>query len=301
MTFIDRICASYDKSGSLLVAGIDPRQEGIPDWCWEDLPPASPASMAKALTRLIEIAIPALSGSILALKPNIAFFEQLGSSGIAVVEQILQLAAHAEIPVILDGKRGDIGSTAEAYANAYLGDSASPLKADALTVNPFLGFDTLVPFVKRCSNHHGGGIFVLVKTSNPGSGDIQDAGDGQTISERIATWIQVTGASLCGTCGLSSIGAVVGATYPAELEKFRTMMPNTPFLIPGYGVQGGSAKDIIGGLCHNGRKFPGVLINASRGLFQAEPVTSASPTTYGAAIKAQADALSSDLQNGLGL
>ena len=165
-------------------------------------------------------------------------------------------AAELGLPVIADAKRGDIGSTAQAYSSAFLGKDA-PFAADALTVNPFLGFDTLEPFIQDCEKY-GKGIFVLVKTSNPGSAALQ----GET-SHKVAEWLNQSGEKFIGACGYSSLGAVVGATHPEEARELRGAMPKNFFLIPGYGAQGGSAADAVAGFS---KTKHGGIINVSRGL-----------------------------------
>ena len=167
--------------------------------------------------------------------------------------------------VILDGKRNDIGSTARAYAEAYL--SPDGYDADALTVNAYLGTDGIQPFLELCEKYDKG-IFILVKTSNPSSGEFQDLRleSGETIYERMADMVKRWGRSLIGEYGYSSVGAVVGATYPDELKALRERMGETPFLIPGYGAQGGGAADVIHGFDKNGI---GSLVNSSRGLMCA--------------------------------
>jgi orotidine-5'-phosphate decarboxylase len=169
--------------------------------------------------------------------------------------------------VILDGKRNDIGTTAQAYAEAYLGPGTlSPWGADALTVSPYLGEDSLEPFIERCQ-FASAGIFVLVKTSNPGSGQLQDlVVEQKSIAERVADWVESQSHSLRGTSGYGPVGAVVGATYPEELARMRERMPSAWILIPGYGAQGGAARDVAAGFDHQGL---GALVNSSRGIIFA--------------------------------
>ncbi|ANE43941.1 orotidine-5'-phosphate decarboxylase [Deinococcus puniceus] len=193
------------------------------------------------------------------VKPQLAFFEALGLPGFALLEEVCALARTLGLPVILDGKRGDIGSTAEAYARAWLG---GPHAGDALTVNPFLGFATLTPFV-AAARANGGGIFVLVKTSNPDQNDVQGSG----ISERVAVEVarlnaeELEGDAVDGE--YASVGAVVGATHARDLATFRALMPRALLLLPGLGAQGATAADLAPAFHAGGT---GALASASRGV-----------------------------------
>ena len=190
------------------------------------------------------------------VKPQLAFFEALGLPGFALLEEVCALARTLGLPIILDGKRGDIGSTAEAYARAWLG---GPHAGDALTVNPFLGFSTLTPFVEA-ARANGGGIFVLVKTSNPDQNDVQGSG----ISERVAVEVARLNAEEEGEAGsYASVGAVVGATHPRDLATFRALMPRALLLLPGLGAQGAAAADLAPAFHAGGT---GALASASRGV-----------------------------------
>jgi orotidine-5'-phosphate decarboxylase len=200
-----------------------------------------------------------------------AFFEALGSKGIEVLSHGIALAKKKELGVILDAKRGDIGSTATAYARAYLtparAGSLSDLEVDCLTVNPFLGPETLEPFVD-CARRYGKGIFFLVKTSNPGAGWLQDRMiDGCPVSDHVATLVASWTVETKGICGISSIGAVVGATVPKDGRRLRALMPDSIFLAPGLGVQGGKPDDIRSLRRPNGS---GVLVPVSRGVTKAD-------------------------------
>jgi len=174
-----------------------------------------------------------------AVKPQSAFFEARGADGVRSFERACEYARDAGLLVIADVKRGDIASTARAYADAAFAH------ADAATVSPYLGGDSVEPFLDRC-RRDGKGIFVLVKTSNPGSGDVQDAllADGRRVWELVAERVAAWGASLVGDHGLSDVGAVVGATYPEEVASARELLPHAPFLLPGVGAQGGTVEDV---------------------------------------------------------
>ena len=193
-----------------------------------------------------------------AVKPQLAFYEALGLEGMQILEEVCAAARLLGLPVLLDAKRGDIGSTAEAYAQAWLtGRHAGA----ALTVNPFLGFGTLQPFV-QAARENGGGVFVLVKTSNPDQADLQGEGRGGTsISERVAAEVARLGAEEDGE--YASVGAVVGATHPADLPHFRALMPRALLLLPGLGAQGAKASDLAGAFHAGGT---GALVSASRGV-----------------------------------
>lgn len=203
-----------------------------------------------------------------AVKPQAAFFEELGPAGMQALARVVDHAAAAGLIVIMDAKRGDIGSTAEAYARAFLGRKPqSAWGCDALTVNPYLGDDSLTPFVQRCSQT-GAGIFVLVKTSNPGSRTLQDlvVESAAPLYRVTAQWIQSLAHSTRGTHQYGDIGAVIGATHPQQLAELRREMPDTLFLIPGFGAQGGTAADVAGGFDPDGL---GAVVNSSRAIIFA--------------------------------
>ena len=196
------------------------------------------------------------------VKPQLAFYEVLGLSGMELLEEVCTAARSLELPIILDAKRGDIGSTAQAYAAAWL---SGPHAGAALTVNPFLGFETLQPFV-AAARQNGGAVFVLVKTSNPGQADLQGGG----VSEKVADELTRLGAQEGGglnTTRLSSVGAVVGATHPQELAQWRSRMPHAPLLLPGLGAQGAKPGDLAGAFLLGGT---GAVVSASRGIQYAQ-------------------------------
>ena len=206
-----------------------------------------------------------------AVKPQIAFYEQYGIHGLIALQNTISEAKKRNLLVIIDAKRNDIGSTALAYAKAFLGRSdifgtmKSIYDVDAVTVNPYLGSETLEPFIKVCKEY-GKGIFILVKTSNPGSGDIQDKKISNTdhkIYTDVARMTNRLGMDVVGKEGYSSIGAVVGATYPGAAEELRKIMDNNIFLVPGYGAQGATGKDVVN--CFNSDR-KGAIINASRSI-----------------------------------
>ncbi len=212
--------------------------------------------------RLIDIVAPLVP----AVKPQAAFFEEWGPPGCAVLERVIRRARTTGLIVICDAKRGDIGSTAEAYARAYLAGSdphAAVWGADALTVNPYLGRDTLEPFVK-VADERGAGIYVLVRTSNPGAGIFQDRiTEGQSLYQQVAAVVEELAQETAHGSEYGAVGAVVGATYPKELEQLRGAMPHSPLLVPGYGSQGAGAGEVASAFTSQGL---GALINSSRGI-----------------------------------
>lgn len=237
--FGDRVAAAVERKRSQLCVGLDPRVDLFP----VELRGEAPAAAAERFCRGI---VDAVAPHAVAVKPQLAFFEALGGEGFAAFEAVCAYARAAELIVIVDGKRGDIGSTARAYARAYLEhrDEQPPL-GDALTVNPLLGRDSLDPYLTACKRE-GGGIFCLVKTSNAGSSDVQDLtlSDGRPLWTQVAALVDQWGEDLVGGAGLSSVGAVVGATFPREVGEARRLMPRSILLLPGVGEQGGTAADV---------------------------------------------------------
>ena len=257
MHFSDALHSAIDEKQSVLCLGLDPHWDRIPSILKENCTPDE--TIVKFLIPIIDACEP----HVVAVKPQIAFFEVFGSAGMSAFEKVCMYAQHKNLLVIADAKRGDIGSTAEAYAEGYLGKNRP---YDALTVNPYMGEDTLLPFVEKAMDNEKG-VFVLVKTSNTGSGFIQDAvvGD-ELLHEQVAKMVARIGASDLSSGNFSSIGAVVGATYPDELSLLRRDMPGQIFLIPGYGAQGGTAEDLKSAFYENAR---GGIVNSSRGILFA--------------------------------
>jgi len=202
-----------------------------------------------------------------AVKPQAAFFEQLGPSGMAVLAEIIRYAEAHGLLVILDGKRNDIGSTATAYAQGFLGSHGqSSWGADAMTVSPYLGDDSLKPFVD-VAVRRGAGVFVLVKTSNSGGAMFQDLiTDGRPVYRHVGEYVERLAQETVASCGYGAIGAVVGATYPEQLAELRQEMPHSWFLVPGFGSQGGTAGDVAAAFDRQGS---GAIVNNSRGIIFA--------------------------------
>jgi orotidine-5'-phosphate decarboxylase len=248
MTFADRLAHAVQETGTPLVVGIDPWPERLPG-----LRPGMGRAELAQLARGFGLAVVgAAAGQVPALKPQFAFFEALGPAGMQALADICVAAREAGLLVIGDANRGDIGSTATAYAEATLAEDA-PFPCDALTVSPFLGPDTLQPFL-RAADANGRGLFVLLRTSNAGS----DRWQAPVVAD-LSAWIDRTNAER-GAYG--PVGAVVGATHPEEGAALRAAMPHTWFLVPGFGAQGGSAADARRMLRPDGL---GALINSSRG------------------------------------
>ncbi|MDR1706141.1 MAG: orotidine-5'-phosphate decarboxylase [Clostridiales bacterium] len=247
---IDALIEKIRETGCPVCVGLDP--------VIEYLPPGLPdfITFNKGL-------IDALEGLVPCVKPQIAMYERYGIPGITAYTETIAYAKSKGFTVIGDIKRGDIASTAAAYAEGHLGGGS---RADFVTVNPFLGRDSVEPFIEVCRKN-GKGIFVLVKTSNPGSADIQDLDvGGEKLYERVGSMVADWGAGLMGKYGYSSVGAVVGATWPEQAAALRKRMPHTFFLIPGYGAQGGKAEDIA--RCFDKDGLGGV-VNSSRGIIAA--------------------------------
>jgi orotidine-5'-phosphate decarboxylase len=270
--FADRLAEAVRSKRSALVVGLDPRLDHLPadvlaatggSGCEEGADPRQAA--AAAIRRFDAAVIDLVAPYAVAVKPQIAFYEQWGPPGLEAYEHAVLCARAAGLLVIGDIKRGDIGSTAEAYAAAHLGPRC-PAPADAVTLNPWLGTDSLKPFLDAARSE-GRGVFVLVRTSNPSASELQDLeAEGHPIHEHVARLVQAWGADSIGTCGYSSVGAVVGATAPRELQRLRSLMPSTWLLIPGVGAQGATAADVAAGFDSNGL---GAIVNSSRGILYA--------------------------------
>ncbi len=301
--FADRLNAAVKAKGSAISVGLDPRLEQIPDF----IKVKHFSKYANALTAAAEAIlefnkgiIDAVADLVPVLKPQIAFYEQYGYEGVRAFEETLWYARDKGLLTIADIKRGDIGSTAEAYAKAFLGKVALLDKevfsfdADAVTIAPYLGIDGIKPFMEQ-ARQHGKGVFVLVKTSNVSSSDLQDLQmhDKSTVYEIMAQYLDSWGADEIGDSGYSFMGAVVGATFPAQAAKLRKLMPQNIFLVPGYGAQGGTAKDVKG--CFNA-DGTGAIINASRSIMYAwEESDEYTESDYAVAARAAVMAMKKDL------
>lgn len=263
--FGDRLAAAIADLAAPVVVGLDPRKESLP----KGLLPTSWGDETDAIAQAYQSfcfgVIDVVAGKVPAVKPQVAFFEQLGPAGMRVLRKVIVYAREKGLLVIVDAKRNDIGSTAAAYASAHLGE-ASAWHGDALTVSPYLGDDSLEPFTKAAAEN-AAGIFVLVKTSNPGGSLWQDlVADGLPVYMHVAKHVQSLAERSVGDQGFGIVGAVCGATYPEQLGELRAAMPNAWFLVPGFGSQGGTAKDVAGAFDERGL---GAIVNSSRGIIFA--------------------------------
>ena len=268
--FGNKLVTKIRSSKSFLCLGVDPHLDLIPKIFDVNTKTSNiVGKVEKFCFSLLDAAV----GLVPAIKPQIALFEQLGPDGMKLLSSLCKHAQSQNFLVIMDAKRGDIGSTSQAYANAYLGKDA-PFPSDALTINPWLGIDSLEPFFKKASETSSG-LFVLVHTSNKGSKDIQEISlsTGIKCYEHLANILKPIVEKHKGALGLSSIGVVSGATFREESVALRKLLPNAPFLIPGYGTQGASAKDACAPLVqdteHSNLLNFG-LINASRSILFSE-------------------------------
>lgn len=261
--FGDELATAIERVGNPVLVGLDPR--------WEMLPEAIKSGVEDTLAQRAECyekfccgLIDVVASLVSVVKPQAAFFEELGPSGMIALGNVIAHARKAGLLVILDGKRNDIGSTAEAYARGILGNQEnSGWCADAVTVSPYLGADSLEPFI-NVAEERGSGIFVLVKTSNPGSHMLQDQQlEAGPIYRYVGDYVEQQSEQTVGERGYGIVGAVVGATYPEQLAELRTAMPQTWFLVPGYGSQGGTAATVASAF--DGRGL-GAIVNNSRGI-----------------------------------
>jgi orotidine-5'-phosphate decarboxylase len=245
ITFADRLAEAVERKRSQLCVGLDPRVDLLPvELKGESV--LGRAGAASAVARFCTGIIDAVAPYVVAVKPQVAFFEALGSDGWRALEDVCAYARKAGLLVIADAKRGDIGSTARAYATAFLEpDGTRPPLADAITASPYLGLDSVEPFLLAC-RRYGAGVFFLVHTSNSGAAEIQGASlsDGKPLWRLVAGLVHEWGEDLVGDRGLSSVGAVVGATYPREVGEARRAMPQAIILLPGVGAQGATPADV---------------------------------------------------------
>jgi orotidine-5'-phosphate decarboxylase len=262
--FADRLAGAVERKRSQLVVGLDPRPDVLPVELRGEAQEGR-AGAARACSRFCQGLIDAVAPYVVAIKPQVAFFEALGADGIGAFEDVCAYARAAGLQVIADCKRGDVGSTARAYATAYL--EGDPPLADALTVNPYLGRDSLEPYLAAC-RRDGAGIFCVVKSSNAGSADVQDLAlsDGRAVWQQVAELVAEWGAELVGEHGLSAVGAVVGATHPRAVGEARRLMPQSVLLLPGVGAQGATPADVARAFTSGPAS---ALVNVSRAVIYA--------------------------------
>lgn len=274
--FADKLIRAVQAKKSSICVGLDPRLNKIPQFILNKHVEESGETFKAASDAIIEFnkaIIDAVKDLVPCVKPQIAFYEEFGFPGIYAFQETCAYAKSQGLMVIGDVKRNDIGSTAESYANAYIGKvdlfgkQTEVFSCDSITVTPYLGFDGIKPFIDQC-NKFDKGIFILVKTSNPSSGDLQDrvVDNFAPLYEMVGHLVESWGSDEMGESGYSSIGAVVGATYPSQSKKLRKIMPTSIFLVPGYGAQGATAEDIKS--CYNDDGL-GAVVNSSRGIIFA--------------------------------
>jgi orotidine-5'-phosphate decarboxylase len=275
--FADRLFTAVRVKGNPLCVGLDPRWEALPLEIRQRHGGSTLAAVARAFEEFSCRVIDVVSPLVPVIKPQMAFFEMCGPTGLAALQRVLRKSRESGLLTILDGKRNDIASTAEAYADAALagvsmeGKTRPVWDADALTVNPYLGREAVEPFLES-ARRSGRGVFVLVRTSNPGARQFQDLDCGgrplyRHVGEAVLAWTREN----LGSCGFGDVGAVVGATYLAEMAELRQELSEVPFLVPGFGAQGGSAADTAGAFRADGR---GAIVNSSRGIiFAYQPTT----------------------------
>jgi orotidine-5'-phosphate decarboxylase len=271
--FADRLIEAVRAKNTPLCVGLDPFADKAPA-LFGDVRADAAATLLKFGTSVIDLA----AKHTAVLKPQLGLFEQFGEMGYATARMLTEYARSAGMLVILDAKRGDIGSTAEGYARATLG--AKPgFDADCVTVNPYMGKDTLAPFV-TLAQREGKGVAVLVRTSNPGAGDVQDLQvGGAPLWRRVAEMLAPETEQLKGASGWSGLMAVAGATYPEQARVLRQAMPHALFLAPGYGAQGASAADAVAGFVASRQGLEGGVVNSSRAVTYPEGAQAAKTMT----------------------
>ena len=265
--FADRLGEAVEHKRTQLVVGLDPRLDLLPVELRGEAV-LGRAAAASAVARFCKGIIDAVGPYVVAVKPQCAFFEELGSDGVRALEEVCDYARSVGILVLVDAKRGDIASTARAYAAAFLEprEGSAPL-ADAVTASPYLGHDASEPFIAAC-RRHGAGVFFLVRTSNAGATEVQDVtlSDGRMLWQYLAELVHEWGQPVVGERGLSSIGAVVGATHPRAVSQARKLMPQTPLLLPGVGAQGATPADVARAFTSGPAS---ALVSASRSVIYA--------------------------------
>ena len=303
----DRLIDSIIRMQNPTVAGLDPKLDYVPasikDACFEKYGKTLEGAAA-ALLAFNKAIIDEIYDIVPAIKPQAAYYEMYGWQGVKALAETIAYAQSKGMFVITDGKRNDIGTTMEAYATAHLGttdiagESVAAFGADALTVNGYLGTDGIKPLAQVCAAQDKG-IFVLVKTSNPSSGELQDMKleNGVTVYEQMGRMCEDWGADLMGKYGYSAVGAVVGATYPEQLAEMREKAPHTFFLVPGYGAQGGGAQDAKNAFDKNGL---GAIINSSRGIMCAWKKQGLTEEDFAQAARTEALRMKEDILNTIG-
>ena len=299
---IQTLVEKIKEKGNPTVAGLDARLEYIPQHISGRNMMLHGETLRAAAESVVAFncgLIDALCDIVPAVKPQAAYYELLGSYGAMALKETIDYAHAKGMYVIGDIKRNDIGATAACYANAYIGKTDMPdgaqaaFGADIATINPYLGVDGVKPFADAC-RENGTGVFVLVKTSNPSSGQLQDLRfeDGRTLYQAVADLVEEWGEETRGESGYSAVGAVVGATYPEEQKIIRELLPKSYFLVPGYGAQGATAKDIANAFNDDGL---GAIVNSSRGIMCAWKKTGNNGEDYKEAARAEAIRMRDDI------
>ena len=264
---IDKLVSKIQKLNAPIVVGLDPNLAFVPEHIkkqFEGIQDPMEAA-AESIFLFNKGIVDAVCDLIPAVKPQIAMYEQFGVPGLRAFQRTVEYCHEKDLVVIGDIKRGDIGSTSEAYARGHIGN-ASPFNEDFVTLNPYMGSDSVKPFINYAKPDKKG-VFILVKTSNPSSGEFQDQKIGdRTLFEMVADKVNEWGSDYVGECGYSYVGAVVGATYPEQAALVRKLMPKAYILVPGYGAQGATAKDILPNFNEDGL---GAIVNSSRGIIAA--------------------------------
>ncbi|WP_300377781.1 orotidine-5'-phosphate decarboxylase [Henriciella sp.] len=289
--FADRLLAATDAHGPLCV-GIDPHAGRIPDLFGGD----TPDGLENWGLAMVEAA----AGRAGVIKPQSAFFERHGWQGMRALTRILEAAREAGLIVLMDAKRGDIGSTAEGYVSAFLAQDA-PFPCDALTINPYMGLDTIEPHV-AAAEANGKGVIVLARTSNPGSADFQSRNlEGAPLFERVVEALGPAMGRLKGESGWSGLMLVTGATGPDEARRLRMLAPDALFLVPGYGAQGAGASEALAGFQQRGNRLTGGVVSASRSVsFPPEALNADSLDDWRTAVTAAINAAQADLFSAAG-
>lgn len=284
------------------VAGLDPKLEYVPSFIVEEKMKQYGQTLRCAAEAIYEYnvrLIDALCDVVPAVKPQSAFYERFGFEGVEVLKRTVDYAKSKGLYVIMDAKRGDIGSTAEGYSEAYLGSvtigetEVEPFGCDCLTINAYLGSDGINPFIKDCVARDRA-VFALVKTSNPSSGELQNivAGD-RKVYNVVGDLLERLSKDTVDKYGYTCVGAVTGATYPMDIRDLRRRLEKTFFLVPGYGAQGGKAEDVQYAFDEYGH---GAIVNSSRGIICAWQKTGKEGKDFGEAARDAAIAMREDLK-----
>lgn len=302
---IDLLVKKIKEKNNPSVAGLDPKIEYVPDFIKQKAYDEYGKNLKGACEAIWEFnkgLIDALCDVVPAVKPQSAFYEMYGLYGEELMHRTIRYAKEKGLYIILDVKRNDIGSTAQAYSKAYLGkvdidgEEISPCDVDCITVNPYLGSDGVMPFVEDCKKFDKA-IFALVKTSNPSSGELQDLISGEKhIYEYAAECVNKWNEDTIGESGYGAVGAVVGATYPEQAKVLRKLMPKSYFLVPGYGAQGGGAKDVVP--CFN-QDGLGAVVNSSRGIMCAYKKADCGDEGFAEAARAEAIRMRDEINKAL--